>query len=177
MLEPGIMVLLTLLLVACWTDWSASRIPNWLVLPGAVLGLAWNAALADHGPGWVGSFEGCAVGLALFLPLYAIRAMSAGDAKLMAMVGSYLGPVDVIGAAVSTFLVGALLAFAIALRNGVVSRMLRNVWYILVGSIFRLASGSLPTLDPVREPAARMPYGIAIAVGTATFLAWQRSLG
>ena len=176
MTAPGILILSGLLALACWTDVRSHRIPNRLVLAGTALGIAFNG-LSAQGLGWLVPLEGLAAGLALLLPLYALRAMSAGDVKLMGMIGSFLGPVDVVGAALATFVIGGLLAVAVALSSGVARRMVRNVWHIVVGSAVSLACGAMPTAEAVGEPAARMAYGVAIAAGTAAFIAWQRFQG
>jgi len=169
-------MLFALLAAAGWTDWQSHRIPNWLVFGGAALGLAWNGLMPLE-RGWAASLEGLALGLVMLLPLYGLRAMSAGDVKLMAMVGSFLGPMGVFGAALATFLAGGAIAVAMALKNGVFGKMFRNLHFIVVGSAVKLASGSVPTADALGESAARMPYGIAIAAGTAAFVAWQRWQG
>ena len=51
---------------------------------------------------------GLAIGLVAMLPLYFLRAAGAGDVKLMAMAGAFLGPLDTLGAVIFTWLAGAL---------------------------------------------------------------------
>ena len=174
--QLGLVMLFGLLAVACRTDLLSHRIPNPVVFAGAALGILWNG-LSPYGHGWAAAFEGMGIGLAFLMPLYFLRAMSAGDVKLLAMVGSFLGPIDVIGATLATFLMGGAMAVAITLKMGVFQQMLRNLWFIVVGSAVRLASGSMPTIEYPVQPAARLPYGVAITAGTAAFVAWQRSLG
>jgi len=169
-------VLLALLAAAAWVDARNSRIPNVLVFSGAALGMAMSTLLPD-GQGGLDSVEGLVVGLLLLLPLYLLRAMCAGDVKLMAMVGAFLGPVDVLGAAMATFMLGGAMAVLLALKKGVLPAMLRNLRFLVIGSVVELAAGSVPRADALTASAARMPYGIAIAAGTAAFLAWQRLQG
>jgi prepilin peptidase CpaA len=68
--------------------------------------------------------------------------MAAGDVKLMAMVGAFMGPADVVMAAILTCIAGGVLAMA-----------------MLVGARY------------TGRTAGGMPYAVAIAVGTACALA------
>src|SRR5687768_11743315 len=82
--------LLALLGSAMWCDIRTRRIPNKLVLVGlATSFVAQGLRGLDGTQAW---FLGTLAGFGLLLPLYVIRAMGAGDVKLMAMVGSFLGP-------------------------------------------------------------------------------------
>lgn len=111
-----------LLAVACATDLRARRISNALVVVVLVaaavrVGLAAlgapvvtaDAVLAG-GPG--AAALGALVGLAVMLPLYALGMMGAGDVKLFAAAGAWLGPAGVFAAAVYTALAGGVLAVA-----------------------------------------------------------------
>ena len=90
---------------------------------------------------------GLALGLLLLLPLYLLGACGAGDVKLMAMTGAFLGPQDALGAILMTFLAGGLLA---ALH-----------WH----------------LAPAGKPKpVRMPYAPAIALGTLVWLSARHAL-
>jgi len=94
----------TFAVLAIWFDLRARRVPNWLVLTGLVLavalmGLGPVRALA---PDWRDALLGGAIGFAVFLPLYALRWMGAGDVKFFAVAGLLCGwhgllPVWVVG--------------------------------------------------------------------------------
>jgi len=71
-------------------DLAERRVPNVLTVSGAVLGLAW-AGLTQGWSGLAWSVAGCAVGLALFLPLFLVGGLGAGDVKLLAAFGAWLG--------------------------------------------------------------------------------------
>src|SRR6201998_778273 len=71
-------------------DWRYRRIPNWLTLPGLLAGIAVNT-LAN---GWAGaktSLLGAGLGLLLLLPFVVIKALGAGDWKLIGAIGACLG--------------------------------------------------------------------------------------
>lgn len=175
----GLGLLGALLLTAVWHDIRSYRIPNAIVFWGAALGLLFHMGLTTSssaadvmpiGLGFLKSLAGLGVGLCALLPLYLLRGAAAGDAKLMAMVGAFLGPIDTIGAVLCTFVVGAVLAMVIAVRAGVFARMLRNVRLILFGAAAKLAAVDGPVFDPRTDTTAKVPYALAIAFGTATWL-------
>jgi prepilin peptidase CpaA len=111
---------------------------------------------------------GAATGLLLLLPSYLLRAMGAGDVKLMAAVGAFLGPMAVAGAAILTFVAGGLLSLSVALASGSMRRVARNlqvmILTIFTGRATGMALKDVPT-------TGRLPYAVAIACGTALQLA------
>jgi prepilin peptidase CpaA len=181
--------LLLLLLAAAWSDIRSRRIPNILVFPGAIIGVLLHALLPQEagGLGVLGSLTGWGMGLALLLPLYLLRAMGAGDVKLMAMAGAFLGPQKTVGALVCVFLAGGVLALVAALREG----KLRLLWRNLNVMPLRTLAGGTMTGLPVSgkpgegvggaiaesdaksaaESTGTLPYGVAIAAGTMAYLA------
>src|SRR5438067_2208881 len=98
---PGVeAVLLALVLGAAVYDARYRKIPNWLTVTGVLVGLSLNAfqygAVGSQviRPSWFGllfGLKGLAMGFFIYLFLYVLRAMGAGDVKLMAAVGSMVG--------------------------------------------------------------------------------------
>ena len=86
------LLLLVLVVSAAVIDLAIRKIPNLLLLGGwlGALGLYGNVAMPGAAIGT--ALGGALIGFALFLPLYALRGMAAGDVKLMATVGLFLGP-------------------------------------------------------------------------------------
>lgn len=103
--------LLVLLGVATLLDWRANTIPNVLTLGGAVFGLILHGTL-DGAPGVGLALAGWALCLACFLPLYMGGGMAAGDVKLMAMVGAFVGPFVGIAACMSSLIAGGVIGVA-----------------------------------------------------------------
>ncbi|SFC50244.1 prepilin peptidase [Collimonas sp. OK412] len=107
----------TLFLAFCSTiffyDYLFRRVPNVFLLIAITVQLACFMLLGGglNGIGWVSALSGFAVGMAFFLPLYALRAMAAGDVKFFAVIGFLLGP----GALLPVFLIASLLAAVHAL--------------------------------------------------------------
>lgn len=161
----NVAVLGGLLLAAVVFDLLSRRIPNWLTLSGAVAGVA--LGVSPGGIGIVQSAGGLALGLALFLPLYALRAMGAADVKLMAAVGSLLGLSGTFAAAVYALAIGGLIAFLYALKAGVVRQLFANLRSFAYASATRMASGAVPSPSDMPLTALRAPFVLAIAGGAS----------
>jgi prepilin peptidase CpaA len=162
-------LLLLLLAVAVITDLRAHLIPNALVLSGALAGVL-LAGLHPEGIGFLGSLGGLALGLVIFLPLYLLRAMGAGDVKLIAMTGAFLGYVAMVEAVLWVLLAGGALALAFALRRGVARRMVGNLRDMLFSAAASVQTRALPDFSTGPQTAARLPYAVAIALGVTAFL-------
>jgi prepilin peptidase CpaA len=179
----ALLPLATLLLAAAWCDLKSHRIPNSLVFGGAVLGLLLNGLLPQGlgfnsvvpgGLGWWEALQGLGMGLVVLLPLYWLHAMGSGDVKLMAMVGAFLGPSQVLGVLLGTFLIGGMMALAIALRAGAMLRLLKNMKLLVIDGVVKVSTGQVPTMDDLPESVGKMPYAVAIAAGTLGYLMWRR---
>lgn len=173
-----------LLAAACWTDARIRRISNKLVLAGALSGLALNTVLPEGsglfssfsgGLGFLRALGGFAVGLGVLLPLYLLRAMGAGDVKLMAMIGAFLGPTSVLGAVLMTFLAGGILAIAVALWKGAFRSTLGNVRVMMLHTMIKTMSGQGARIETLPISAAKLPYALAIAAGTVAQILLARN--
>jgi prepilin peptidase CpaA len=165
-----ITILLLLLFVAAWQDFNSYHISNLLVIPGAALGVLLNA-IPPEGLGIFESLLGWIVGLLLLMPFYLLRVMAAGDVKLMAMVGAFLGSQAMIDVLLYVFLAGGVLALSVAWYRGALKRLFYNTLIMLSSVAPRRFQ-----LDPSLNVGAiidtnKLPYGVAIAAGTAIFLA------
>ena len=165
-------MLLLLLATAAVIDSRSHRIPNWLVVSGAVYALVYNTVF----PPWLhGTFlfplAGLGLGLALFLPLYLLRAMGAGDVKLLAMCGAFLGPNEIWRAALVILITGGLLGVVFVLAKGSALRMVQNLTTLFRVGALDTMTGAVPSLRiPAGVTAGRLPYGVAIAGGTTLYL-------
>ena len=99
--------LLLTVMAAAWTDFHQWRIPNRLLAPSAAAALMLSA-FAPGAQGLYLSLLGAAVGLLIFLPLYILKGMAAGDVKLMTVIGLYAGPQLTLDIALLTALIGGL---------------------------------------------------------------------
>ena len=118
-----VILLLGLLGVAVASDLRRHRIPNLLVVLGLVLGLAGQAyagGISGLGDGALGML----IGFGVFLPLYALGGMAAGDVKLMAMVGSFLAPHPALWTAFFSLIAGGLCGLLMVMVRGQVMQTL-----------------------------------------------------
>lgn len=157
-----------LVLLACIPDLRTRRIPNALTLGAAVVALAFHTATN----GWSGlatSAGGWLLGAAVFFPIFALRGMGAGDVKLLAAVGAWLGPGQVIWVALITSVAGGVLGLLVSLFNGYLRTATTNMFALLMH--WRV-SGIRPveqlTLSGSRGP--RLAYAVPIAFGTLVTL-------
>lgn len=176
--QPQIVALIALLVVGAVIDWRTYRIPNWLTVGGAAFALIHSALSATtwHA-GLLAALAGLGVGLVSLLPLYVLRVMGAGDVKLMAMVGAFLGTPDILFAVLWTFIAGGVAAVAFALWHRAFARMATNIRDVVQSMAFAAATGqrSAAGIGATRS-IGNLPYGISISAGTIAWLA-ARQLG
>jgi prepilin peptidase CpaA len=157
--STAFVVLATGALVATVVDIRTRRIPN--VLTAAMTGLGIGfAASGISGISLGASVLGFVVGLALMMPGHALGATGAGDVKLMAAIGSILGPAVVVTAFLFTAVAGGVLAVFVAARR-------RRLGLTLAGTGRMIASPS-GTRREIHgaAPSSRFAYGPAIAIGS-----------
>lgn len=162
-----------ILIEAAAIDGRSLRVPNWLTfhfLAGGLIFAFWKGGSAL----FLTSMAGAAVGLMTLLPLYAIGGMGAGDVKLMAGMGAWLGPWITMWAFVSSALVGAVIAAGMIVYSG--------QFYRHVAMMHSIGHEVLTIRNPMvlsqrakeRKPTAKLlPYGIPIAIGSIAFFAWS----
>ena len=176
---PGAAVLLLLVVFgAAVYDVRYRRIPNWISMSGVLLGIGLNAFLYQGWPGVQLSLQGLAMGFGVYFLLYMLRAMGAGDVKLMAAVGAIVGWRDWFGTFLITAIIGGIMALILVAYKRRMKKTLWNVSFILSEiKSGRPAYMGKEELD-VRSPRALgLPHGAVIAVGTIFFLALAAHFG
>jgi prepilin peptidase CpaA len=163
--------LLIVLAFAVREDLLRQRIPNTLNAAALFLGLT-MASLTAGWSGFINSFGGALVGCAALVPFYLLRGMGAGDVKLMAAAGSFMGPSSALLAAAMALVAGASLAVAI-----IVWRLVESRPHLDVSSASGTAAAwrAAATISTVRHE--RFPYAVAIGVGVVGALWLQGLLG
>ncbi len=152
------------LAVATFTDLRSRKIPNWLVLPFMVLGIGCSAWF--HG--WHGvlqSFEGLGLGALLYGVLFMLGGMGMGDVKLVAAIGAWVGPQQLIFSVVMTGIIGGVMAVAWALIGGFAGDMFSGAGDLVFGFKDR-GLAPHPELVLSNPRSRKMPYAPAIALGT-----------
>jgi prepilin peptidase CpaA len=150
---------------AVW-DLITYRIPNRLTYTAMVIGLISQVCLLGWSGLWIGPL-GLLLGGAIFLVLYLLRTMGAGDVKLMAAVGAFAGPRAVVEIALYSAIAGGVIALGVAIFKGRLRRTFENVGH-LVRFHAVMGAETHPTVNLENPDALRFAYGAAIFVGTLT---------
>ena len=150
--------------VATFTDLRSRRIPNWLVLPFLLAGLA----LSTWMHGWQGlgqSLGGALLGLVIYGVLFWMGGMGAGDVKLCAAIGAWVGPQQLILALVLTGMVGGVMVFCWAVFGGFLKELFTGASNLAFGWKEKggVRDPEMVLANPLRR---KMPYAPAIAIGT-----------
>ena len=154
--------------IACVADVGWRRVPNVITFGGAAVALV--IAAATGGLSGIGfAAAGWFVGLLLFLPLFALGGLGAGDVKLLAALGAWLGPRDVVYVALYGAIAGGVLGAGLAYSRGYLRTAFRNLYALL--TFWRIA-GVRPmeglTLDAA--PGPRLAYTLPMCAGLAVTL-------
>jgi prepilin peptidase CpaA len=161
LLLPGILA------PAVYSDFRSHRIPNKLIILGLIVALVFQLAASATQGLWAGLL-GAVIGLACFIPFYAMRAMGAGDVKLMAVVGFFMGPSGALYAALFALFTGGLCALGYLMWRGLrasVSPLLHEGLTAAIQSAF--VAARLARRD-------RLPFALPIAVGSMA-ACWNQS--
>ena len=134
-----------LCLTACVLDLRFRRLPNWLCAVTAVTGIAHAVAISGGATAWYSSLLHGTVALIIGMVLFAFRWIGGGDAKFYAALACWLPFRQAPLLLTSVCLVGFLLLVA---------------WFTV-----RRIQGKKISMGRNREEAAKLPFGIAIALG------------
>jgi prepilin peptidase CpaA len=145
-------------------DVRGRRIPNWLTYSGLIAALMVRTAME----GWAGLRGGLAGTLlagGIFFLLFLLGGMGGGDVKLMAAVGAWAGLAQGLNVLIVSAIAGGFLAAGYILIQKQVFETLRNTMEL---ASHHLTSGfePHPLLNVRREGTLRLPYGLAVAIGT-----------
>jgi prepilin peptidase CpaA len=162
----GLLLLSTILTLAVGSDLRSHRIPNVLSACGLIAGLGLQGVTGGlHG--LLSGLLGAAVGLAWVAPFYLRRGMGAGDLKLLAAAGAYLGPRGALYAAAATLLVGGL---------GAGGYVFWRATRASIGAVVHEGFASAGTAAFVAARLARhdrLPFAPPIALGGVAAYAYQ----
>ena len=167
--------LVGLVVLAAIYDWRYRRIPNWLTIGGLIAGLVLQATL---GAGWVEAVTAIGLALAIYVPLWLLRAVGAGDVKLMAAIGAFPGPREWLAIFLITAVLGGIVALIVVLCKRRLGQTLRNVgWILSQGVRLRAPHRDRPELDVADPRAITLPRGVIIAASTLAWLSFSVMLG
>ena len=155
--------------VAAAVDLRMHRIPNYLTVPTAVLGIAYHT-FAPAGLGMLAGLAGFAVGFSLLLLPGLLGGGGMGDVKLLAALGAWLGPILMLIAFAVSIVCAALLAMAIVVNGALTRGVMKTERRYLASRRPRNKSGQ-------RRAARVLPFAVPVALGTWALLAWMLVVG
>ncbi|AMD02291.1 A24 family peptidase [Halomonas chromatireducens] len=160
--------------IAAGWDLRIRRIPNRLVLAGTVMGLLLQGVLVGTG-GFLAAILGLLVGMAILMPGYLMGFTGAGDAKLMAAVGTFLGPVGVLQAGLMSIVVGGIVGMVFA-TSALFRRQSVSPWsrYGLMAKTLLYTGRPLYIAPKEGEVmGSKFPFAVSIAIGATGWMIWQ----
>lgn len=155
-------------IVAGVLDGRYRRIPNWLTVSGAALGVLVNTVLYRWS-GLKSALLGMALGLALLLPFVLVRSLGAGDWKLAGALGACLGPRPLLSVLLAAILVAGAMALVVVIWKGRLQQTLINIARMVAALLSLRLPGQEVSLDNPR--AARIPFGVALAFAVLLYVA------
>jgi prepilin peptidase CpaA len=114
---------------------------------------------------------GLGLALLIYVPLYLIRAMGAGDVKFMAAIGAVMGADNWLGVFLTTAILGGVASLCLVAA--------RNRLHVTVMNLSTIASELVhgrmpfhkdPSLDVHDRRALGLPHGTIIAISVCIFL-------
>ena len=151
-------VLAAVLVTAVCTDVRFRRIPNWLTVSAAAVGLI----LSLFGLGIGSSLKGLLIGFAAGYLLWMLGTFRAGDAKLFAALGALMGLEWLIRCAAWSFVGGAVLGVGLLLVKGQLISRAGRVFAYFKGLVLKRAYAPY---QPEAGTEREFPFAVAIALG------------
>ena len=151
--------------VATGADVRARRIPNALTFPALLAGIALHAATGGFA-GAGNAALGALVAGGILMPGWLMGWMAAGDVKLCAAVGAFLGYPLALMMVLLSLMAGGVLSLAVAVRHRVLGQSLWGAAMLGAWAASRSA-GSPP---PPVTSGIRFPFAVAVLAGVACSL-------
>jgi prepilin peptidase CpaA len=168
-----IKVVSAILILAAWIDGRELKVPNWITLPMVLSGLVYSTSVGGLG-GLGAGLLGMCVGLLTLLPLYSVGGMGAGDVKLMAGIGAWLGWKITFAAFCVSTVVGAVMAVLMVLWKRKLTHHYENFLLILSEWMVIKNPTELSKIAAQRKPQMLLlPYGIPICIGTIGYFMYN----
>lgn len=153
-----------ILILAAWIDGKELKVPNWITFPMVLSGLVYSAVAGD---GIAAGLQGMCCGLLCLLPLYAVGGMGAGDVKLMAGIGAWVGWEITFYSFCVSVVVGAIMAVLMVAYRGAWKKHYEQFLLILSEWTVIKNPYKLSEIAAERKPTMfLLPYGIPICIGT-----------
>ncbi|MCG3127454.1 MAG: hypothetical protein CHACPFDD_02314 [Phycisphaerae bacterium] len=162
-LTPGV-------LYASWIDYAERRVPNWLNATLALAGLITQFAFFQLS-GLTNGLAGLLVGFALLIVPWLMHGMGAGDVKLMAAIGAWIGPWLTFVSFAAGAIIGGVVAVIMILSTGRAVHALTNFQTIMTKvRRWDTAFGEFGGARTFGATSQLLPYGVPLTAGTLAVL-------
>ena len=164
MLVPGI-------LLASWFDYAQRRVPNWLNLALIIAGFVVQGCYFGSA-GLVTGLWGLLAGFSLLIVPWLMHGMGAGDVKLLAAIGVWLGPLLTFYSFALGAVIGGLVALVMIVSTGRLQMACANMGVILMKCSTRETIFSeFGSAKSFSATSQLLPYGVPLTAGTLIILA------
>jgi len=153
---------LTIVTLAALNDVRHRRIPNHLTIPAVAIAVA-ARALFGGSEGLFDSLTGMAIAGGVLLPGWLMGWMGAGDVKLVAAVGAWLGMPGAVFAVLGSLIAGGIVSVVIAVRQGALGRTLHSAMSLGLWSLARVGRSAV---TPPLTTGIRFPFAVAVLAGS-----------
>lgn len=164
-------ILIPGILLASWIDYAQRRVPNWLNLALLVAGFTVQAYFF----GWSGigvGATGMLVGFGVLIIPWMMHGMGAGDVKLMAAIGVWLGPLLTLYSFALGAVIGGVAAVIMILSTGRLRMACVNIGLIMSKCSNRAALfDETASAKSFGTTSQLLPYGVPLTGGTLVILA------
>ena len=168
-------VLAVVLVAAAVCDLARGKVFNWLTYPAIVVGLGLAALRGLDGDAWEGLTDGLlgfGFGFGVLFVAYLVGGMGGGDVKLMGAVGALVGwnglaDYAALHAVLYSFMTAAAVGLVLMIWRGQTRTVLRKMF--LAVRILPLPRATVE--EAVGGDTFRVPFGLAVCLGTLWFLA------
>ena len=150
------------IIAAAW-DLKTRRIPNLLTFGGTLAAVATHVYFGGWAAGgW--SLAGWLVGAAFFLPFFVLGGMGAGDVKLLAVLGAWLGPAPAMWLALFSLIAGGVMGLIVAVGYGYLTQAIANLAWMFQ---FWRAEGPkpVPEMTLATHKGPRLAYAVPVFAG------------
>ena len=159
------------LAVLCAKDLRTRRLPNAWTLGGLAAGLALQAGWSGL-PGFVDGLSAAGICILFLLIPFLVRAAGAGDLKMLAACGAFVGMKSVLLLLLCVSFAGFFVAVGMLVTRKVGAARLKHAFRTLFDWRYDRKAGRA-ALPPKEDEGNRIPFGLAIALGTLATLIIQ----
>ena len=152
-----------ILILASMNDLLYKKIPNWLTFSSLLFGIIFQSLFRGY-DGFIFSLQGIGVGFVIPFVIYLAGGFGAGDVKLMAAIGSFVGPKEIFIIFIFSSLLSGTWAIILLSIHGFIFHTLKRYYNILITLFFTRRLIYIPPLSG--EKKLRIRFGIMVTLAT-----------